>query len=63
MMCLAMKEHNFSKMMQEEFLKAAFEEAARQEIAELETMAIDILKPTEEQRKEIIILLDNCTAK
>lgn len=44
-----MKEHNFSIMTQEEFLKAAFVEAARQEIAELEAMDIEVLPPTEAQ--------------
>ena len=48
-----MKEHNFSRMTQEEFLKAAFEEAARQEIAELEAIAFEVPPPTEAQRKEI----------
>lgn len=48
-----MKEHNFSKMTQEEFLKEAFEEAARQEIAELEATVIEVPPPTEAQRKEI----------
>lgn len=44
---------DFSKMTQEEFLKVAFEEAARQEIAELEAMDIEVPPPTEAQRKEI----------
>ncbi len=44
---------DFSKMSQEEFLKAAFTEAARQEIAELEAMEIEVPSPTVEQRKEI----------
>ena len=48
-----MKEHNFSKMAQEEFLKAAFVEAVRQEIAELEAMDIEVSPPAEAQRKEI----------
>ena len=53
-----MKKLDFSKMTQEEFLKVAFKEAAEQEIAELEAMDIEILEPTEEQRKEIKELLD-----
>ena len=53
-----MKKLDFSKMTQEEFLKATFKEAAEQEIAELEAMDIEIPKPTEEQRKEIKELLD-----
>ena len=53
-----MKKLDYSNMTQEEFLKAAFKEAAEQEIAELEAMGIEIPKPTEEQRKEIKELLD-----
>ncbi|MBQ8837176.1 MAG: hypothetical protein IJ002_06690 [Clostridia bacterium] len=53
-----MKERDFSKMTEEEFLKAAFTEAANREIAEIEAMDIEVLEPTDEQRREIKELLD-----
>ena len=48
-----MKECDFSKMTQEEFLKAAFREAVEQEIAELEAMDINVPDLTEKQKREI----------
>ena len=45
-----MKKRN---LLEEEILKAAFTEAARQEIEELEKLDIEVLFPTEAQRIEI----------
>lgn len=47
------KKLDFSKMTQEEFLKAAVIESVEREMAELEAMDIDVPEPTEEQKKEI----------
>lgn len=48
---------DFSKMTLEEFWKATFKEAAEQETKELEAMDIEVLEPTEEQKREIEELL------
>ena len=53
-----MKELDFSKMTQDEFLKSAFTEAASREIVEIEAMDIEVREPTDEQRREIKELLD-----
>lgn len=49
-MQIIMKERD---LLDEEILKAAFTEAARREIEELEKLDIKILFPTDAQRKEV----------
>lgn len=45
--------NKYDDALQEAFLKSAFEEAARQDIAELEAMNIEVRYPTEKQKREI----------